>query len=60
MKTLIEVLNQEGQLRFFRRLPNFDEWRIAASRSPHSFSPWVKLTPFNLYAKLHFLARYKF
>ncbi len=24
----IEVLNQQGQLRFFRRLLNFDEWRI--------------------------------
>ena len=25
----IEILNQQGQLRFFRRLLNFDEWRIA-------------------------------
>jgi type IV secretion system protein VirB4 len=27
----IEVLNERGQLRFFRRLLNFDEWRIAGS-----------------------------
>jgi len=25
----IEVLNQQGQFRFFRRLLNYDEWRIA-------------------------------
>src|SRR6202522_4134714 len=25
----IEVLNQQGQLQFFRRLLNFDEWRVA-------------------------------
>ena len=25
----IKVLNQQGQLRFFRRLLNYDEWRIA-------------------------------
>jgi type IV secretion/conjugal transfer VirB4 family ATPase len=25
----IEVLNQQGQLRFFRRLLNYDDWRIA-------------------------------
>ena len=25
----IEVLNQQGQFRFFRRLLNYDDWRIA-------------------------------
>jgi hypothetical protein len=27
----IEVLDQQGQLRFFRRLLNYDEWRIAGT-----------------------------
>jgi type IV secretion system protein VirB4 len=27
----IEVLNQQGQFRFFRRLLNYDDWRIAGS-----------------------------
>jgi type IV secretion system protein TrbE len=27
----IEVLNERGQLRFFRRLLNFDDWRIAGN-----------------------------
>ncbi|HZY62240.1 MAG TPA: DUF87 domain-containing protein [Edaphobacter sp.] len=30
----IEVLGQQGQLRFFRRLLNYDDWRIAGK--PHS------------------------
>jgi type IV secretion system protein VirB4 len=30
----IEVLNQQGQFRFFRRLLNYDDWRIAGR--PHS------------------------
>ena len=27
----IEVLDQQGQLRFFRRLLNYDDWRIAGN-----------------------------
>jgi type IV secretion system protein VirB4 len=30
----IEVLNQQGQFRFFRRLLNYDDWRVAGK--PHS------------------------
>jgi type IV secretion system protein VirB4 len=30
----IEILDQQGQFRFFRRLLNYDEWRIAGK--PHS------------------------
>jgi type IV secretion system protein VirB4 len=30
----IEVLDQKGQFRFFRRLLNFDDWRVAGN--PHS------------------------
>ena len=33
----IEVLNQQGQLRFFRRLLNFDEWRIAGKPQSTQF-----------------------
>lgn len=35
--TQIEVLDQKGQLRFFRRLFNFDEWRIAGSPKSTQF-----------------------
>ena len=33
----IEVLNQQGQLRFFRRLLSFDEWRIAGKPQSTQF-----------------------
>ena len=33
----IEVLNQQGQLRFFRRLLNYDEWRIAGKPQSTQF-----------------------
>src|ERR1700691_5408220 len=33
----IEVLNQQGQLRFFRRLLNFDEWRVAGKPQSTQF-----------------------
>jgi type IV secretion system protein VirB4 len=33
----IEVLDQQGQLRFFRRLLNYDEWRIAGSPQSTQF-----------------------
>ena len=33
----IEVLNQEGQLRFFRRLLNYDDWRIAGKPQSTQF-----------------------
>jgi hypothetical protein len=34
----IEVLDQQGQLRFFRRLLNYDEWRIAGKPQHTQFS----------------------
>ena len=34
----IEVLDRQGQFRFFRRLLNYDDWRVEASPSPYSFS----------------------
>ena len=33
----IELLNRQGQLRFFRRLLNFDEWRIAGKPQSTQF-----------------------
>jgi type IV secretion system protein VirB4 len=33
----IEVLNQQGQFRFFRRLLNYDEWRIAGKPQSTQF-----------------------
>jgi hypothetical protein len=33
----IEVLDQQGQLRFFRRLLNFDDWRIAGKPQSTQF-----------------------
>ena len=33
----IEILNQEGQLRFFRRLLNYDDWRIAGKPKSTQF-----------------------
>src|SRR5580693_6369029 len=33
----IEVLDQQGQLRFFRRLLNYDEWRIAGKPQTTQF-----------------------
>jgi type IV secretion system protein TrbE len=33
----IEVLNQEGQFQFFRRLLNYDEWRIAGKPQSTQF-----------------------
>jgi len=33
----IEVLNERGQFRFFRRLLNFDDWRIAGSPKMSQF-----------------------
>ncbi len=33
----IELLNQQGQFRFFRRLLNFDEWRIAGKPQSTQF-----------------------
>jgi type IV secretory pathway VirB4 component len=33
----IEVLDQEGQLRFFRRLLNYDDWRIAGKPQSTQF-----------------------
>src|SRR5277367_4724401 len=33
----IEVLDQQGQFRFFRRLLNYDEWRIAGSSQHMQF-----------------------
>jgi len=34
---LIEVLNQQGQFRFFRRLLNYDQWRIAGNPQSTQF-----------------------
>ena len=33
----IEVLDQQGQLRFFRRLLNYDDWRIAGKPQTTQF-----------------------
>ena len=33
----VEVLDQQGQLRFFRRLINYDEWRIAGTPQSTQF-----------------------
>jgi type IV secretion/conjugal transfer VirB4 family ATPase len=33
----IEVLNERGQLRFFRRLLNFDDWRVAGNPKGSQF-----------------------
>jgi type IV secretion system protein TrbE len=33
----VEVLDQQGQLRFFRRLLNYDEWRIAGTPQSTQF-----------------------
>src|SRR5216684_2952786 len=33
----IEVLNRQGQLRFFRRLLNFDDWRVAGKPQSMQF-----------------------
>jgi len=33
----IEILNQQGQFRFFRRLLNYDEWRIAGKPQSTQF-----------------------
>src|SRR6202035_1000533 len=33
----IEVLDQQGQLRFFRRLLNYDDWRIAGTPQSTQF-----------------------
>src|ERR1019366_5579679 len=33
----IEILNQEAQFTFFRRLLNYDDWRIAGKPQPTQF-----------------------
>ena len=33
----IEILNQRGQFRFFRRLLNYDDWRIAGNPKSTQF-----------------------
>ena len=35
--TQIDILNQNGQLRFFRRLLNYDDWRIAGAPKSTQF-----------------------
>src|SRR5260370_9574823 len=33
----IAILNRQGQFRFFRRLPNFDDWRVAGKPQSTQF-----------------------
>jgi len=41
----IETLNQQGQFKFFRRLLNYDDWRVAGSPQSTSFSTIRSSTP---------------